>query len=79
MDEKNYLNEQEHEAYMRDFKEVVNTVIDMIITLADVHNVDRDNAMQHFSTLFSAMVDTSTFEHFREGEEKETVDDAVDW
>ena len=45
MDEKNYLNEQEEEAYMSDFSEVVYAVIEMVITLADIHNVDRDNAM----------------------------------
>lgn len=64
--ENEYLNEQEHAAYMNDFSEVVNTVIEKVIAIADKHNVDRDNAMQHFSTVFSAMVQISTFEHFGE-------------
>lgn len=64
-----FLNEQEHAAYMEDFTEIVNGVIEKVIAVADKHNVDRDNAMQHFSTIFSAMVQISTFEHFGEGGE----------
>lgn len=68
-DKQNFLNEQEHAAYMDDFSEVVNGVIEKVIAIADKHNVDRGNAMQHFSIIFSAMVQVSTFEHFREGGE----------
>lgn len=50
--ENEYLNEQEHAAYMNDFSEVVNTVIEKVIAIADKHNVDRDNAMQHFRRWF---------------------------
>ena len=64
--ENEYLNEQEHAAYIKDFSEVVNSVIKKVIAIADKHNVDRDNAMQHFLTIFSAMVQISTFEHLGE-------------
>lgn len=64
-----FLNEQEHAAYMEDFSGVVTDVIGKVIAIADKHNVDRDNAMQHFSAIFSAMVQISTFEHFEEGGE----------
>lgn len=60
---------KERDDYMEDFTEIVNGVIEKVIAVADKHNVDRDNAMQHFSTIFSAIVQISTFEHFGEGGE----------
>lgn len=68
MSEKEYLTEQEHDAYMHDFSDIMHTVIKTIIVLADKHNVDRNNALQHFATIFSTMVQCSTFEHFKENE-----------
>lgn len=68
-DNQEFLNEQEHDAYMEDFSGVVTDVIGKVIAIADKHNVDRDNAMQHFITIFSAMVQISTFEHFGESGE----------
>lgn len=61
-----FLNEQEHAAYMKEFSKIVNSVIEKVIAIADKHNVDRDDAMKHFSTIFSTMVQISTFEHFGE-------------
>ena len=63
--ENEFLNEQEHAAYMDDFAKVVNIVVEKVIEIADKHNVD-DNALQHFSTIFSAMVRMGTFKHFGE-------------
>lgn len=67
--EQEYLNDKEHEGYMNDISSVVTDLIGKVIFIADKHNVDRDNAMQHFSRLLSAMVQISTFEHFGEGGE----------
>ena len=61
-----FLNDAEHSAYMEDFSEAVTGTIGKIVSLADKHNVDRDNAMRHFSAIFSTMVQISTFEHFGE-------------
>lgn len=65
--EQEFLSEQEHAAYIDDFSEIVSGIIEKVVAIADKHNVDRDNAMQHFSTIFSAMVKISTFEHYGEG------------
>lgn len=65
--EHEFLTGKEHDAYISDISEVVNNLIDKIIGVADKHNVDRDNAMQHFSQLFGAMVEISTFQHWEGG------------
>lgn len=36
-DKQNFLNEQEHAAYMDDFSEVVNGVIEKVLAIADKH------------------------------------------
>lgn len=59
-----YLNDKEHAAYMEDFSVVVNGVIDEVISIADKHNIDRDNAIQHFATIFKAMTEISTFKNW---------------
>lgn len=61
-----YLNDKEHAAYMEDFTGVVNGVIDKVICIADKHNIDRDNAVQHFATIFKAMTEISTFQNWGE-------------
>lgn len=63
-----YLSGKEHDGYINDISSVMNDLIGKVIFIADKHNVDRDNAMQHFSQLLSAMVQVSTFEHFGEGD-----------
>lgn len=55
---------EEHEDYINDISSVVTNLIGNIISIADKHNVDRDNAMQHFSQLISEMVQISTFSHW---------------
>lgn len=59
-----YLNDEEHAAYMEDFTMVVNDTIDRVIFMADKHNVDRDNAVQHFAIIFKTMTEISTFERW---------------
>lgn len=62
------LSDKEHDDYINDISGVMNTVIDKIIAVADKHNVDRDNAIQHFSQLFGAMASLSTFQNWKGGE-----------
>ena len=61
-----YLNDKEHAAYMEDFTPVVNDLIDKLVAIADKHNVDRDNAIQHFSVIFGTMAEISTFQNWGE-------------
>ena len=61
--EQKYLNDKERNEYIDDISRVATDLIGKLIFIADKHNVDRDNAMQHFSQLLSAMVQISTFEH----------------
>jgi len=71
MAEKQYplLTGKEHDDYVNDISGVMTGLIGNVISVADKYNVDRNNAMEHFSQLFSAMVQISTFEHFGEGGE----------
>ena len=63
-----YLNDKEHAAYMEDFTQVVNDTINRVIFIADKHNIDRDNAIQHFATIFKIMTEISTFQNWGETE-----------
>lgn len=63
-----YLNDKEHAAYMEDFTPVVNDLIDKLVAIADKHNVDRDNAIQHFSVIFGTMAEISTFQGWGKSE-----------
>lgn len=63
-----YLNDEEHTAYMEDFTQVVNDTINRVIFIADKHNIDRDNAIQHFATIFKIMTEISTFQNWGETE-----------
>lgn len=59
-----YVNDEEYAAYMKDFTPVVNEVIGKLIFIADKHNIDRDNAVQHFATIFKTMTEISTFQNW---------------
>lgn len=65
-----YLNGKEYECYKNDISRVITDLIGKMIFIADKHNVDRDDVMQHFSQLLSVMVQIGTFEHFRKGDEQ---------
>ena len=67
--EPEFLTGKEYDDYIEDFNDVMKDVIKKVITIADKHNVDRDNAMQHFSAIFSMTVQISTFENFEKGGE----------
>lgn len=60
-----FLSGKEHDDYISDISGAMNNVIAQIIDIADKHNVNRDNAMQHFSELLNAMVLISTFQNFQ--------------
>lgn len=64
-----FLTGKEHDDYVNDISGVMTGLIGHIISVADKYNVDRNNAMEHFSQLLSAMVQISTFEHYGEGGE----------
>ena len=60
---KEYIAGQEHDAYMEDFSGIVLGAVKKVIGLADKYNVDRDNAMEHFATVFKTMQEVSTFQN----------------
>lgn len=64
-----YLNDKEHAAYMEDFTPVMNDLIDKLVAIADKHNVDRDNAIQHFAAVFNAMTNMATFKDWEAKEQ----------
>ena len=68
-----YLDDEEHAAYMEDFTWVVNGVVEKVISIADKHNIDRDNAIQHFATIFKAMTEITTFQNWGESENHSDV------
>lgn len=68
--EHEYLDGKEHDAYVDDISGVMNGLISNVLDVADKHNVDRDNAMQHFSQLLSGIVSISTFQHYKKGSGK---------
>lgn len=67
MAEKQFLTGEEHDDYTNEISSVMTDLIGKVIFVADKHNVNRDNAIEHFSQLLSAMAKFSTFEHWGEG------------
>lgn len=67
--EQEFLTGEERDDYMEDISGVMCDLIAKVVAVADKHNVDRDNAMQHFSQLLSATVSISTFQDFGKGGE----------
>lgn len=63
MAEHEYLVGEERDVYMEDFSSLVLATVRGVVDLADRYNVDRDNAMEHFATLFKAMQEVSTFQN----------------
>lgn len=63
--ETEYLNKAEHDAYIDEFTPLVVETLNKIISLADKHNIDRDNAVEHFATIFKTMQEISTFAGFK--------------
>lgn len=61
------LTGKEYNDYVDEISGAMTGLIGNVISIADKYNVDRNNAMEHFSQLLSAMVQISTFEHYGEG------------
>ena len=47
-----------------DFNEIVGETIGKLVECADKHNIDRDSFVRYFATMFVAMSEISTFEHY---------------
>lgn len=61
------LSNAEHEAFVSDLTPIVLNTVHSLVELADKHNIDQDNVMEYFSTLFSTMAEISTFAGFEGG------------
>lgn len=59
-----YLTGSELEAYKDEFADLTSNTVNTLIKLADKYNVDRNDTVQHFAKLFSAMAEISTFENY---------------
>lgn len=57
--------------YLEDLAEAIRATLEKMVDVADKHNVDRNKAMQHFATVFSAIVKTSTFEDYKTEKKEE--------
>lgn len=60
------LTEAEHNAVVEDISKIFPMVIQQLVTLADKHNVDRDDLIKHFAALFSNIAEISTFANWKE-------------
>lgn len=60
-----YLNGKEHEAYMNDFTPLMLETVSKVIALADKHNVDRDNAVEHFAAILKTMQEIATYTDYQ--------------
>ena len=58
------LSDAEHKAFVSDLTPIVLNTVHSLVELADKYNIDRDNVMEYFSTLFSTMAEISTFAGF---------------
>lgn len=68
LDEPTRLSDAEHEAFVSDLTPIVLNTVHSLVGLADKYNLDRDNVMEYFSTLFSTMAEISTFAGFESGD-----------
>ena len=57
--------DKKHNAVVEDIIKVYPTVIDMLVAIADKHNVLRDDLIKHAAELFSAMAEVSTFTEWK--------------
>lgn len=57
-----------------DFNDIIGKTIQSLVDCADKHNIDRDSFIKYFATMFGAMAEISTFEHY--GKEKIGADNA---
>ncbi|MCX4257769.1 MAG: hypothetical protein OSJ54_12705 [Oscillospiraceae bacterium] len=62
--DKTYLTGAELEVYKDEFSDLMSDTVNALVKLADKHNVDRNDTMEHFAELFSTMAEISTFENY---------------
>ena len=62
------LSDAEYQAFVSDLTPIVLNTVHSLVELADKHNLDRDNVMGYFSTLFGTMAEISTFAGFEGGD-----------
>lgn len=74
--EKTYLTGPELKAYIDELSGLISNTIPALIALADKHNVDRDDTVQHFAEIFGTLAETSTFENY--GAQTTNADTVVD-
>lgn len=68
MPEQEILSGKDRDAFISDTAEITTDLIHKLVEMADKHNVDRDNAVQYFASMFKMMVEISTFENYGKGE-----------
>lgn len=66
--------DKKHNAVIEDIIKIYPTVIDMIVAIADKHNVIRDELIKYVSGLFSAVTEISTFAEWKKGERADIND-----
>ena len=65
-----FLTGAEFEAFGEVFCVLISETLENIIVAADKHNVDRDNAVQYFASIFKNMAEISTFRNYPTKKEK---------
>lgn len=63
---------KDRDAFISDTATITTDLLHKLVKMADKHNVDRDNAVQYFASMFKTMAEISTFENYGKGE---TADD----
>lgn len=56
---------------LADIKKVALSTISSLVKIADKHNIDRDSLMEYFATMFTNVVEVSTFKDFPTDEQKD--------
>ena len=56
-----YLNGEKERLYREDIQALLLSTVSDVVAIADRHNVDRNNAMEHFATVLKTMQEISTF------------------
>ena len=54
------LNDKE----LKDFNEIVQNTLNLLVDCADKHNIDRNSFVKYFSTTFGAMAEICTFTNY---------------
>lgn len=56
----NELNDKE----LKDFTEIAQNTLNLLIDCADNHNIDRDSFIKYFSAMLGAMTEVCTFANY---------------